>query len=81
MTFAQPQFFHFELRINLEEPDRLNLFQALSHPFITGEPFTTPFEPVPETARIVSMILVLFLLQKEFKMIHFCSSQSFFYDI
>ncbi|KAG2568518.1 hypothetical protein PVAP13_7NG322600 [Panicum virgatum] len=26
--------------------------QALFHPFITGEPFTSPYEPVPETARI-----------------------------
>ncbi|CAN6240785.1 unnamed protein product [Urochloa humidicola] len=26
--------------------------QALFHPFITGEPFTGPYEPVPETARI-----------------------------
>nr|CAB3488169.1 unnamed protein product [Digitaria exilis] len=34
---------------------RWSPLQALYHPFITGEPFTGPYEPVPETARIVSM--------------------------
>ncbi|GJN26537.1 hypothetical protein PR202_gb14474 [Eleusine coracana subsp. coracana] len=31
---------------------RWSPLQALSHPFITGEPFISPYEPVPETARI-----------------------------
>ncbi|KAF8670254.1 hypothetical protein HU200_050787 [Digitaria exilis] len=31
---------------------RWSPLQALYHPFITGEPFTGPYEPVPETARI-----------------------------
>ncbi|KAL6843767.1 hypothetical protein ACP4OV_026338 [Aristida adscensionis] len=31
---------------------RWSPLQALCHPFITGEPFTGPYEPVPETARI-----------------------------
>jgi hypothetical protein len=65
MTFTWPWFFHFEVHIHFEEHDLLNPFQALSHPFITGEPFTSPYEPVPETARIVSTILLLFLLQKD----------------
>jgi hypothetical protein len=40
----------------------LNLFQALYHPFITGESFTGPYEPVPETARIVSMVLFSYFI-------------------
>ncbi|XP_062185035.1 dual specificity protein kinase YAK1 homolog isoform X2 [Phragmites australis] len=31
---------------------RWSPLQVLCHPFITGEPFTGPYEPVPETARI-----------------------------
>ncbi|CAD6259719.1 unnamed protein product [Miscanthus lutarioriparius] len=31
---------------------RWSPLQALYHPFITGESFTSPYEPVPETARI-----------------------------
>ncbi|KAL6652088.1 hypothetical protein ACP70R_011013 [Stipagrostis hirtigluma subsp. patula] len=31
---------------------RWSPLQALSHPFITGDPFNGPYEPVPETARI-----------------------------
>ncbi|TVU15864.1 hypothetical protein EJB05_39405 [Eragrostis curvula] len=31
---------------------RWSPLQALGHPFVTGEPFTSPYEPVPETARI-----------------------------
>jgi len=34
-----------------------NLFQASYHPFITGEAFTGPYEPVQETPRIVSTII------------------------
>lgn len=28
--------------------------QASKHPFVTGEPFTCPYKPPPETPRLVS---------------------------
>lgn len=31
--------------------------QASKHPFVTGEPFTSPYKPTPETPRVVSNIL------------------------
>jgi hypothetical protein len=31
--------------------------QASKHPFVTGEPFTCPYEPPPETPRVVSSYL------------------------
>ncbi|KAL5214169.1 hypothetical protein ABZP36_003321 [Zizania latifolia] len=35
------------------DPDkRWSPLQASSHPFITGEPFTGPYEPIPETPKI-----------------------------
>lgn len=28
--------------------------QASKHPFVTGEPFSSPYKPAPETPRVVS---------------------------
>lgn len=33
--------------------------QAAQHPFITDEPFTGPYEPVPESPRTVSVVMDL----------------------
>lgn len=32
------------------------MVQASKHPFVTGEPFTCPYMPAPETSRVVSSI-------------------------
>ncbi|GAB2286494.1 hypothetical protein Dimus_020893 [Dionaea muscipula] len=38
--------------VELDPAKRWSPFQAMKHPFVTGEPFTCPYRPPPETPRV-----------------------------
>ncbi|KNA04206.1 hypothetical protein SOVF_201830 isoform A [Spinacia oleracea] len=38
--------------VEFDPAKRWSPFQALKHPFVTGEPFTSPYKPAPETPRV-----------------------------
>ncbi|XP_013636482.1 PREDICTED: dual specificity protein kinase YAK1 isoform X2 [Brassica oleracea var. oleracea] len=42
--------------VEFDPTKRWSPFQAAKHPFITGEPFTCPYNPPPETPHVVSGI-------------------------
>ncbi|PKI54580.1 hypothetical protein CRG98_025094 [Punica granatum] len=47
--------------VEFDPAKRWSPFQASRHPFVTGEPFTCPYQPPPETPRVKMYIGVLVL--------------------
>ncbi|KAK5785672.1 hypothetical protein PVK06_040277 [Gossypium arboreum] len=39
--------------VEFDPAKRWSLFQASKHPFVTGEPFTRPYRPPPETPHLI----------------------------
>lgn len=66
------RYFFFFLNNQWKYFTIMNLFQASYHPFITGEAFTGPYEPIQETPRIVSMILFPDNLLYNFSLLRDC---------
>ncbi|KAK5825635.1 hypothetical protein PVK06_020492 [Gossypium arboreum] len=51
------------IKVEFDQAKRWSPFQASKHPFVTGEPFTRPYRPPPETLHLVLVLYVLLVAE------------------